>query len=373
MTRAALSSIPEILEDLRGAASSSWSTTRIARTRATRLRRRAGHAGDRQLHDPRTRPGYLCVALTARGLRPPRAPPAGRRQHRRCAAPRWRCPWTATPAIGVGTGISASDRARTARLLADPRPRPTTWCGPATWCRSARATAACSCAPARPRARWTSCGWPGLHPAAVISEVCREDGEMARMPELEVFGARARAADLLGGADHPLPARPRAARPPAAAPEGVRRHRPRALQRDRVPERGGPAAPPGVLPRRRRAARPGRPPDRDRGADAGAHAPPRPPRRRLRRQVPPVEPAAGGVAQADPGRGPRRARLPAAEGVGGEGLAEQLQTRVYPPWHPGGDPNEPGPHRRRRRGRARRADGPARLRRRAARSCATWA
>jgi 3,4-dihydroxy 2-butanone 4-phosphate synthase/GTP cyclohydrolase II len=27
----------------------------------------------------------------------------------------------------------------------------------------------------------------GLHPAAVISEVCREDGEMARMPDLEAF------------------------------------------------------------------------------------------------------------------------------------------------------------------------------------------
>jgi 3,4-dihydroxy 2-butanone 4-phosphate synthase/GTP cyclohydrolase II len=30
----------------------------------------------------------------------------------------------------------------------------------------------------------------GLHPAAVISEVCREDGEMARMPDLEVFCRR---------------------------------------------------------------------------------------------------------------------------------------------------------------------------------------
>jgi len=28
----------------------------------------------------------------------------------------------------------------------------------------------------------------GLHPAAVISEICREDGEMARLPELEAFG-----------------------------------------------------------------------------------------------------------------------------------------------------------------------------------------
>jgi len=30
----------------------------------------------------------------------------------------------------------------------------------------------------------------GLNPAAVISEVCREDGEMARLPDLEIFAQR---------------------------------------------------------------------------------------------------------------------------------------------------------------------------------------
>ena len=65
------------------------------------------------------------------------------------------------PRHGVGTGISASDRARTARLLADPDdPARRPGAARATWCRCAPATAACSCARARRRARWTSCGSP---------------------------------------------------------------------------------------------------------------------------------------------------------------------------------------------------------------------
>ena len=62
---------------------------------------------------------------------------------------------------GVTTGISAADRAHTIQVAIDPPRRRTTSSSPATSSRSARATAASSCAPARPRPPSTSRGSPG--------------------------------------------------------------------------------------------------------------------------------------------------------------------------------------------------------------------
>ena len=54
----------------------------------------------------------------------------------------------------------------------------------------ARATAACSCAPARPRRPSISARIAGLYPAGVICEIMNEDGTMARVPELARFARR---------------------------------------------------------------------------------------------------------------------------------------------------------------------------------------
>ncbi len=62
-------------------------------------------------------------------------------------------------AEGVTTGISAADRARTIRLLAEPGSRRATSPGPGTCSRCATATAACCAAPATPRPASTSRGW----------------------------------------------------------------------------------------------------------------------------------------------------------------------------------------------------------------------
>ena len=48
-------------------------------------------------------------------------------------------------------------------------------------------TAACWSAPATPRRRSTSRGWPGLIPAGVICEIMNDDGTMARLPDLVAF------------------------------------------------------------------------------------------------------------------------------------------------------------------------------------------
>ena len=60
----------------------------------------------------------------------------------------------------------------------------TTSSSPATSSRSARATGASSSAPARQRRPSTSPGSPGLNPAGVVCEVMKEDGTMARVPDL---------------------------------------------------------------------------------------------------------------------------------------------------------------------------------------------
>jgi 3,4-dihydroxy 2-butanone 4-phosphate synthase / GTP cyclohydrolase II len=65
-----------------------------------------------------------------------------------------------------------------------------TWRGPGTCSRCARATAACSSGPARPRRRWIWRGSPGLYPAGVICEIMNEDGTMARVPELAKFARK---------------------------------------------------------------------------------------------------------------------------------------------------------------------------------------
>ena len=64
------------------------------------------------------------------------------------------------------------------------------WRGPATCSRCARATAACWCAPGRPKRRSISRGSPGSYPAGVICEIMNDDGTMARVPELTKFAKR---------------------------------------------------------------------------------------------------------------------------------------------------------------------------------------
>ena len=90
-------------------------------------------------------------------------------------------------AAGVGSGISAADRARTARVLADPE------AGPAELIRPGHVF------PLRARAGGiaerrghTEAGvdllrLAGLHPVAVISEVCEDDGSIARLGKLRAF------------------------------------------------------------------------------------------------------------------------------------------------------------------------------------------
>jgi 3,4-dihydroxy 2-butanone 4-phosphate synthase/GTP cyclohydrolase II len=90
-------------------------------------------------------------------------------------------------AKGVGTGISAEDRARTARVLADPTSTPDALHRPGhIFPLRARAGGVLA------RAGHTEAGvdlarLASVQPAALLAEVVNEDGSMARLPDLQIF------------------------------------------------------------------------------------------------------------------------------------------------------------------------------------------
>jgi 3,4-dihydroxy 2-butanone 4-phosphate synthase / GTP cyclohydrolase II len=131
-------------------------------------------------------PGYLCVALTAAECdRLELHPQAASNTSLRGTA--MAVSVDGHPRYGVGTGISASDRARTARLLADPASRPHDLVRPGHMVPLRAKDGGVLVRTGQTEGSVDLMRLAGLHPAAVISEVCRDDGEMARMPDLEVF------------------------------------------------------------------------------------------------------------------------------------------------------------------------------------------
>ena len=92
---------------------------------------------------------------------------------------------------GVTTGISAADRARTVQVLIDPATRPEDLVRPGHMfplrAREGGVLVArrADRSERRPRARWRAC-----YPAAVLCEIMKMDGEMARMPDLKRFARR---------------------------------------------------------------------------------------------------------------------------------------------------------------------------------------
>lgn len=91
---------------------------------------------------------------------------------------------------GVGTGISAADRARTVAALADCSSRAGDFVRPGHIFPLAARDGGVLERPGHTEAGVELCRLAGLSEAAVICEVCSEDGEMARLPELRSFAHR---------------------------------------------------------------------------------------------------------------------------------------------------------------------------------------
>jgi 3,4-dihydroxy 2-butanone 4-phosphate synthase / GTP cyclohydrolase II len=93
-------------------------------------------------------------------------------------------------AKGVGTGISAEDRARTARVLADPTTTPDALHRPGhIFPLRARAGGVLT-RPGHTEAGVDLATLAGVQPAALLAEVVNDDGSMARLPDLERFAQK---------------------------------------------------------------------------------------------------------------------------------------------------------------------------------------
>lgn len=85
------------------------------------------------------------------------------------------------------TGISAADRAATIRALVAPESRPEDFARPGHMFPLRAKPGGVRARPGHTEAAVDLCRLAGLYPAGVICEVAREDGTMARLPDLERF------------------------------------------------------------------------------------------------------------------------------------------------------------------------------------------
>jgi len=91
---------------------------------------------------------------------------------------------------GVSTGISAPDRARTVQVLMDPTTKPEDLVRPGHMFPLRARKGGVLVRAGQTEASVDLCKLAGLYPAAVICEIMKADGEMARMPDLTRFARR---------------------------------------------------------------------------------------------------------------------------------------------------------------------------------------
>ena len=92
-------------------------------------------------------------------------------------------------AVGVSTGISATDRALTARVLADPGAGPASVTRPGHIFPLRAVKGGVRERPGHTEAAVDLCRLAGLEPVGVIAEVVYDDGEMMRLDGLRTFAA----------------------------------------------------------------------------------------------------------------------------------------------------------------------------------------
>jgi 3,4-dihydroxy 2-butanone 4-phosphate synthase/GTP cyclohydrolase II len=132
--------------------------------------------------------GYICVPLTEEDCDRLDLPPMFHtNQDRRGTA------YTVTVDArdGVSTGISAADRAHTIKLLADPDSKPTDFSRPGHVVPLRAKEGGVLRRPGHTEAAIDLAVMAGLKPAGVLCEIVsqKDDGDMARRDELEVFAA----------------------------------------------------------------------------------------------------------------------------------------------------------------------------------------
>ena len=130
--------------------------------------------------------GYLCVAMTAEDCeRLDLGPQTGVNTSMRGTA--FTVSVDGHPKHGVGTGISARDRMKTIQLLAAERTTTDDFVRPGHINPLRARKGGVLVRTGQTEGSVDLCRLAGLRPAAAIIEVVREDGEMARLPDLEVI------------------------------------------------------------------------------------------------------------------------------------------------------------------------------------------
>lgn len=130
--------------------------------------------------------GYLCVPLTSGDCQ---------RLELMDQSPRnnslWGTPLTISvdghPRHGVGTGVSARDRAKTIQLLIDPKTTADDFVRPGHINPLKARDGGVLVRTGQTEGSVDLARLAGLHPSAVLIEVVNDDGEMARMPQLEAI------------------------------------------------------------------------------------------------------------------------------------------------------------------------------------------
>ena len=93
-------------------------------------------------------------------------------------------------AAGISTGVSAADRAYTCRVLIDPSTRPEDLIMPGHMFPLRARDGGVLVRAGQTEASVDLCKLAGMYPAAVLCEVMRPNGEMARLPHLRTFARR---------------------------------------------------------------------------------------------------------------------------------------------------------------------------------------
>ncbi len=94
------------------------------------------------------------------------------------------------PRHGFGTGVSAAERARTIRMAIDPKYGPEDFVRPGHVNPLRARDGGVLVRIGQTEGSVDLCRLAGLHPAAVIIEIMRDDGEMARVPDLIELGRK---------------------------------------------------------------------------------------------------------------------------------------------------------------------------------------
>ncbi|HRP62382.1 MAG TPA: 3,4-dihydroxy-2-butanone-4-phosphate synthase [Phycisphaerales bacterium] len=128
--------------------------------------------------------GYLCIAMAGEDCeRLDLAPQVATNTSVRCT------PFTVSvdghPRHGVGTGISAFDRAKTIQLLINPRSTPDDFVRPGHINPLRARDGGVLVRTGQTEGTVDLMRLAGMNPAGALIEIVREDGEMARMPDLE--------------------------------------------------------------------------------------------------------------------------------------------------------------------------------------------